>query len=150
MATNIKNTINANNVLYIIMRTDLPSMNPGKAMAQASHASNAFIHKYGNMEGFVKDWQKQTPQGFGTVIVLGATQAQLIEIESVELVYDPTYPYSVSAEIFPLINPETITAIPINKPDGSYILCRSEITCGYVFGTRENLKDIIGHLPLHP
>ena len=30
-------------VLYILMRTDMNSMNPGKAMAQASHASNAFI-----------------------------------------------------------------------------------------------------------
>ena len=32
-------------VLYIIMRNDLDSMNPGKAMAQASHASNAFVTK---------------------------------------------------------------------------------------------------------
>ena len=30
-------------VLYILMRTDMDSMNPGKAMAQASHASNAFV-----------------------------------------------------------------------------------------------------------
>ena len=26
--------------LYILMRTDLPSLNPGKAMAQAAHAAN--------------------------------------------------------------------------------------------------------------
>lgn len=32
--------------LYILMPLDIPSMNPGKAMAQASHASNAFV--YGN------------------------------------------------------------------------------------------------------
>ena len=31
-------------VLYILMRKDLKSMNPGKAMAQASHAANAFVH----------------------------------------------------------------------------------------------------------
>ena len=30
-----------NLVLYIAMRTDLDSMNPGKAMAQASHAYGA-------------------------------------------------------------------------------------------------------------
>ena len=31
-------------VLYILMRTDLNSMNPGKAMAQASHAGSAFAN----------------------------------------------------------------------------------------------------------
>ena len=31
-------------VLYILMRNDMKSMNPGKAMAQASHASNAFVN----------------------------------------------------------------------------------------------------------
>ena len=35
----------SNYVLYILMRQDLPSMNAGKAMAQASHASNAFIYE---------------------------------------------------------------------------------------------------------
>ena len=30
-------------VLYILMRTDMTSLNAGKAMAQASHATNAFI-----------------------------------------------------------------------------------------------------------
>ena len=35
------------NVLYILMRTDMDSLNPGKAMAQASHASNAFVYRWG-------------------------------------------------------------------------------------------------------
>lgn len=30
-------------VLYILMRADLSNMNAGRAMAQASHASNQFI-----------------------------------------------------------------------------------------------------------
>ena len=30
-------------LLYILMRNDMDSMNPGKAMAQASHASNQFV-----------------------------------------------------------------------------------------------------------
>jgi hypothetical protein len=33
--------------LYILMRNDLASMNVGRCMAQASHASNAFIYKFG-------------------------------------------------------------------------------------------------------
>ena len=55
--------------LYILMRNDLDSMKAGRAAAQASHASNAFIHKFGKNEE-VKEWANQTPQGFGTAIVL--------------------------------------------------------------------------------
>ena len=33
-------------VLYILMRNDLNSLNSGKAMAQASHASNAFVSHF--------------------------------------------------------------------------------------------------------
>ena len=32
--------------LYIIVRNDIPSLNPGKAMAQASHASVSFLNTY--------------------------------------------------------------------------------------------------------
>ena len=34
------------NILYIFMRNDLPSMNAGKAMAQASHASSQLVTNY--------------------------------------------------------------------------------------------------------
>ena len=50
------------NVLYILMRTDMDSMNPGKAMAQASHASNTFVFRFGK-ENLVKQWQGETKQG---------------------------------------------------------------------------------------
>ena len=65
-------------ILYILMRNDMDSMNPGKAMAQASHAANAFVaNDIWEMEqmpdGIVdlkNQWQNETTQGFGTVIVL--------------------------------------------------------------------------------
>ena len=58
-------------VLYILMRNDLPSMNAGKAMAQASHASNAMVHNSDcdAFKGMVKEWQGETPQGFGTLVL---------------------------------------------------------------------------------
>ena len=52
--------------LYILMRTDLPSMNAGRAMAQAAHAANQFIKEYGNNKE-VQKWQKDA-NGFGTTI----------------------------------------------------------------------------------
>ena len=86
-------------VLYILMRTDLDSMNPGKAMAQASHASNAFISYWGH-DAETKAWQSETNQGFGTVLVLGVTEDQMHTAVSVAnacgftsgVVHDPTYP----------------------------------------------------------
>lgn len=67
--------------LYILMRTDMDSMNPGKAMAQAAHAANAFVkdasireHNQDKLADPVVDqarqWQEETSQGFGTTIVL--------------------------------------------------------------------------------
>jgi peptidyl-tRNA hydrolase len=95
-------------ILYIIMRNDIGSMNPGKAMAQASHASNAFVHHYlqvsKNLTGEIVDgfreWQNSTSQGFGTVVVL---EGKIQEIKPVvdifrklcyitNIVHDPTYP----------------------------------------------------------
>lgn len=65
-------------ICYVLMRTDLASMNPGKAMAQ-SH------HNYGALKRAVRDsrdgelkkqylaWQETTEQDYGTVIVLGGS-----------------------------------------------------------------------------
>lgn len=40
--------------LYIIVRTDMMSMNMGKAMAQAAHAANVFVahHQHRNLLGY--------------------------------------------------------------------------------------------------
>jgi peptidyl-tRNA hydrolase len=123
-------------VLYIIMRNDTNSMNPGKAMAQASHASNAFVHhvkrysqkvqsrpvntdtEISNTKGFYA-WENSTPQGFGTVLTL---EAKMLEIkQSVDIfekmgyiagiVHDPSYP---------IVDGEIVHHIPLD-------------TCGYIF-----------------
>lgn len=139
-------------ILYILMRNDLPSMNAGKAMAQASHASNAFVKKHSHTKA-AKEWADETTQGFGTVIVLSANKKQLDSAvhnsETSDVVVDPTYPYIVNSEIAELIDKENHTVDPIAKSDGTVVLHRKEITCGYVFGTKEQCKSAIGHLPLH-
>ena len=61
---------------YIIMREDLPSLNPGKAMAQAAHAqgvAETFFTYIGNEHRKASwiEWKKQGYGGFGTTIVLG-------------------------------------------------------------------------------
>ena len=58
---------NMNPILYILMRTDMTSLNAGKAMAQASHATNAFIQESERVDDpeineLVEMWSTQTWQ----------------------------------------------------------------------------------------
>ncbi len=153
--------------LYVFVNTDLESMNPGKAQAHSGHASNAFVEKNvvkpalssKPVEQLVLDWRNGTPQGFGTQINLKVPAREfqyLVDIASKmgfpsELVYDPTYPYMVSREMFSLIPEATHTAPPLFK--GDTVVCfRKEMTAAYVFGDKNNglLNAIVGSYPLHP
>tara|TARA_R110000823_G_scaffold97570_2_gene211896 strand:+ start:3092 stop:3511 length:420 start_codon:yes stop_codon:yes gene_type:complete len=136
------NDVQVEPVLYILMRTDMDSMNPGKAMAQASHASNAFVHRH-SKNLMTKQWQEQTPDGFGTVIVLGVggemeltyclgqadDLASLgVDIVSGEVV-DPTYPVG----------------------DGLVTHLVEMVTCGYIFMDRNDtlVRRVVQDLKLH-
>lgn len=153
--------------LYVFVNTDMQSMNPGKAMAHSGHASNAFVEKHvvgplllgKAVDDLVNSWREATTQGFGTQINLKAPTRDFQRIVDVasklgfhaDLVYDPTYPYMVSQEIFSLL-PEAIhTAPPVFK--GDTVVCfRREMTAAYVFGDKYNgiLETIVGGYPLHP
>jgi len=122
-------------VLYILMRTDMDSMNPGKAMAQAAHAANAFW--FNGRISAVRQWAAQTQQGFGTTIVLDVTEPQLKHIVgkgielgfAAECILDPTYPVR---------DGKTTHYIPV-------------VTCGYIFGNKEDwaLIHLLDGLELH-
>ena len=128
-----------NYTLYILMRTDMESLNPGKAMAQASHAYGAAkmaIRKNTNLQKAFLQWMDQTEQEFGKTIVLGAEGWQitsvLADIDYHKLaagwVHDPTYP----------IRDGLVTHfIPLD-------------TCAFVFGDANDASDFLSHLKLHP
>ena len=130
-------------------------MSPGRAMAQASHASNAFIAKYGHRKD-VKKWQKETTQGFGTAIVLSASYQNIRDIfynlaEPHDFVVDPEYGVKTNIEILSLIDvSKIIESLTVFSDDGSAVIFKKEVTCAYVFGTKECLAPILGHLKLHP
>jgi hypothetical protein len=146
-----------NETLYILMRDDMQSLNPGKAMAQACHAANAFMHSVNGgfvSSGFSLDtdtvssartWSRQTSQGFGTTITLAGKIADIehtvlnmnsyYQVGAVpafgELILDPTYP---------LLDGETLHLIPV-------------VTCAYVFvsdRTHQLVKNILSKYNLHP
>ena len=112
--------------LYILARTDIPQMNPGKLAAQVAHAATKFVfdtlaHGSETDNNQMDGWRKQAGGGFGTKIVLAATEEQIQEIvgRQIELwaatsgfVIDPTYPmFNFLGEVF----------------------TRPELTCGYIF-----------------
>ena len=142
--------------LYILMRNDLQSMSPGRAMAQASHASNAFVIKFSYGIN-VKDWQRQTNQGFGTVIVLSSDLLTIKKLFTGPLrrhiikdyVIDPEYGVTTSGELFELI-PKNKYISWVSNNDNSVTFFRKVVTCAYVFGNKEELTPSLGGLPLHP
>lgn len=143
-------------VLYIIMRNDLMSMNSGKAIAQGSHASNAFvrhiyeferdlnsrpkstIHESNILRGF-KEWENSTSQGFGTVLTLEAKMSDIEDTVSIfkslkyvaDVIHDPTYP---------ILDGEVVHHVPLN-------------TCAYVFVPSkeddEFASTLLKRFPLH-
>lgn len=148
-------------ILYILMRNDLPSMNAGKAMAQASHASNAFVHsnEKSGPEFGVEEWKKGTSQGFGTVLVLGATIDQIDAVidtvsDDTNIIYDrvidPTYPYIVDKEIVGLIDSFFETSPAKELESGDFVCFRKEVTCAYIFGEEDEVNPFVKHLKLHP
>ena len=143
-------------VLYILMRNDLNSMNAGKAIAQGSHAANAFVqHFHGfaqeynsrskqsyfeteTMKAF-NEWENSTTQGFGTVLVLEASMSSIYAVVNsfkglgyiADVIHDPTYP---------IVDGEVVHHIPLD-------------TCAYVFvpnkETDQLASSILKQFPLH-
>lgn len=137
-------------VLFILMRTDMVSMNPGKAVAQGSHATSQFHRLMENTLDMEAAKNGGVPQGkaadylewinqagtFGTVLTLGVTKAELDEVliyteqfgADYGLVVDPTYP---------LRDGDTTHFFPV-------------ATCAWVFGEKDDLAHVLGWLELHP
>lgn len=147
--------IDACPTLYILMRTDMTSMNSGKAQAQAAHAANVFTYRHAprNIEGFaqwvgednVHDFPEEESdswiqsKGAGTTITLAVeTERELREIigaareegYAAALYEDKTYPVR----------------------DGKVTHLLPVITCGYVFTPCRNSvrPSCVAGLSLHP
>ena len=121
--------------LYILMRTDLVSMNPGKAVAQGAHAANQFVEEH-QTNDFYKRWAASTPGGFGTTITLGVDAKQMYTAVHVAralnllsgVVHDPTYP---------LIDGDVLHLLPLD-------------TCAYIFGEKDAVQPVVGNFNLMP
>lgn len=100
-------------ICYLIMRKDIPDMNPGKGMAQANHAGNDMTETLSNMDpeynldvvDAFENWKGD--RTFGTCITLEMTEAEFlttrdqaqVQVDMGQIsgwvdgkVHDPTYP----------------------------------------------------------
>lgn len=123
--------------LYVLMRTDLASMNPGKACAQATHAANQCVYairKGGDpwLRSLLAAWEED--RGFGTCIVLASNGRDMVKrVQRMNglgihagIAHDPSYP---------LKDGGVLHLIPLD-------------TCAYVFGLKETVAPFLDDLPL--
>lgn len=152
--------------VYVLVRTDLPSLNSGKGMAQVHHSGVQMMAKH-NLHMLVQQYiQTGVAQGadhFNTTIVKGARLDQITSILDQaaghlksEIVFDhivdPEYPFLVqNHEVADLI-PETVAQAVKQIPNGNILMVRRELTCAWFLGSTSNpqFHMLFDQLDLHP
>ena len=130
--------------LYIVMRDDIPDMNPGKGMAQAAHAQADFeawtrvIYEeeaqFSELVECLNEWKED--RTFGRTLVLHATAKQIEDLVKntsfSDTTVDPTYPW---------------------RNHYGQLFVSEEMTCAWVFmcDRCDNTEiALIKEFPLHP
>lgn len=151
--------------VYVLVRNDLPSMNPGKAMAQVHHAGVQMVNKYLNGYGspLVKEYlelgKEHGADNFNTTLVLSASIDQINTVMSIsrmlhavcDTVLDPSYPFFVEPEMASFVE-ESHTVTKIGPSGNKILFVRPEITCAWILLDRNDptMRSLVGAMPLHP
>jgi peptidyl-tRNA hydrolase len=151
--------------VYVLVRNDLPSMNPGKAMAQVHHAGVQLVNKYLNgydsplVKEYIETGKTQGADNFNTTLVLSATLKQIENVLSIgrllhavcDTVLDPSYPFFVEPELVPFVEKDT-TVSRVGPVGDNELFVRPEVTCGWILMDRNNpiMRSLVGAMPLHP
>lgn len=153
--------------LYLLVRTDLPSMSWGKSLAQVHHAGvqmSASCAKSSLFLDYLADGERGGAILFNTTLALGATRNEIdIAFNRVILdkptinaefgkVIDPTYPFTVDTEIYHLLLKNHISTFVKHLDNNKTLFTREELTCAWFLGDRNDLTfvDIFKNLHLHP
>lgn len=151
--------------VYILARTDLPSLNPGKLAAQVHHCGVQMMAQHGGrlkVQDYVADGNAQGAVHFNTTIVLGATLTNILargvaaeaageHVVLFNTVTDPSYPFLVeNSEVADLI-PEHVAKGIKQLPDGRVLMVREEVTCAWFLGDRNDpeFRALFDGLDLH-
>lgn len=129
-------------VLYIFMRSDLDSLNPGKMCAQAAHAAN-LLESFCNDENFQAsahpiderindlfiEWKK-SGNGFGTTIVLDAAEDSPLLNNMIDLLKAKNQSNTIGGVVhdpsYPIMDGKVIHHLPLN-------------TCAWLFGDKNQI-----------
>jgi len=125
---------------YVITRTDLESLNNGKAQAHAHHAGTMMVFSIQSKgkplhKKWLKSWAKEA-NGAGTCIVLGGTdEAMKVAVARAQAAglpagvwRDPTFPSTTDRGVF--LVPMDVSA--------------------WFLAPKSKLKEILGEFNLHP
>ena len=152
--------------VYVLVRNDLPSMNPGKAMAQVHHAGVQMMAKQGTnklVQEYINCGISAGADYFNTTLVLSATRDEIDDIfyqvrnlnsETIigNTVIDPSYPFVVDREIAQLLQENhNITRVK-EMDNGQVLMTRTALTCAWFLGDRDNpeFRDLFAQFSLHP
>lgn len=131
--------------LYIFMRSDLDSLNPGKAMAQAAHAANQFWANCTRTYA-MQEWAKEGGS-FGTTIVLDAAEySGQLHMLAPKLGIQSSLSYL--ADCFGIVHDSTY---PVQ--DGNILHLVPLDTCAYFFDfgqLRGEEKEFLNSFQLYP
>lgn len=158
--------LNQDLTVYVLVRTDLPSLTPGKAMAQVHHLGVQLVSKHQGdlVNDYVMSGIEQGADHFNTTIVLGATLSEIEQVltKSTQLpvtdmithrVVDPSYPFIVENEEIAGLIPQTdhMKVVSVLQ-DGRVLMTREELTCVGFLGDRVNphFRALFEGLELHP
>lgn len=159
------NKTNRDLAVYVLVRTDIPSMNPGKAMAQVHHAGVQMMRKYAShklVKEYLDDGERSGALGFNTTITLAATINDITNVQFKVLglgniclgdqVVDPSYPFVVSKEAYNWTASKSKTPLSgIDIGNNQMLVTRIEITCAWFLGDRNDpdFKNLFEGLKLH-
>ena len=127
----------SNIVLYILMRTDMESLTPGKACAQAAHAANQMaLDMVDSAEGYswLEKWRGIGAYGT-TVILRGGGYESVTSFQDLAK-KNGVFSGSVIDRSYPI-------------KDGTFVHHVPVLTCIYILGQKDNVWSIVRRLPLY-
>ena len=145
--------------LYIIPRTDMATMTPGRAIAQATHAATKFVFDIKHQFKFDKDSYNSElkemltdyldeANGFGTTIVLKPKTEFDQEAEFNQLLDAVVNDESLDF-VYPMIGNVVIDPEYAVK-DGDHVhIVPDVVTCAYFFGDVDDMKQLLGTYELY-
>lgn len=152
-------------VLYVLARNDLDSLNPGKLAAQVAHAatqlSEYMYTRIDHDSALFAQYRRWTIQAgdFGTVITLAASKEQLENFSDVEIdpyihlaygdTIDPTYPFIINKEFLDILKGRDILVSYHKIGENKFAATRREHTCSWIFGMKSVVNKYVEGLELY-